>query len=105
MTSENERFYDDIIAPRLHLLAEEFRQRGMSFVANVEYDPGDTASTILLTENSGYHARLMCAAAESGGNIDSLIFAIMKYAREHGHGSICLQQLGVPCVPETEIRQ
>lgn len=105
MTSENERFYDDIIAPRLHQLAEECKQRGMSFVANVEYDPGDTASTILLTENSGYHARLMCAAAESGGNIDSLIFAIMKYAREHGHGSICLQQLGVPSVAETETRQ
>lgn len=105
MTSENERFYDNFIAPRLHQLAEECKQRGMSFVANVEYDPGDTASTILLTENSGYHARLMCAAAESAGNIDSLIFAIMKYAREHGHGSICLQQLGVPSVPETETRQ
>ncbi|MFD1792101.1 hypothetical protein ACFSE0_10675 [Ochrobactrum teleogrylli] len=105
MTTENEKFYDDIIAPRLHQLAEECKQRGMSFVANVEYDPGATASTILLAENSGYHARLMCTAAQCGENVDGLIFAIMKHAREHGHSSLCLKMLGVSPTPDQETVQ
>ncbi len=105
MSSENETFYDNVILPSLQQLAKECQARGMSFVATVEYDSGDTGSTILLTEGSGYHAKLMCAAAESAGNVDSLIFAIMKHARKHGHNSICLQQLGVSSVPIAETVQ
>lgn len=105
MISENETYYDTKLMSRIHELADECNQRGMSFMTVVVYDPGETASTIIRSTNCGFHTQLMCAAAQSGGNIDTLIFAIIKYAQKHGHSSICLTSLGVPSVPGAETVQ
>lgn len=102
MSTENETFYDNEIAPRLTELARACEDRGMSFIASVEYAPSETGSTILLSADSSFQSRLMDLATRCNGNVDSLIFALMKYAREHGHSSMCLKQLGVPSVPEGE---
>jgi hypothetical protein len=97
----NEEFYDTEIAPILKDLCAKCMAREMSFVASVEYDPlnagrGRTefqmpTKPVLLTSCGQL---LVHWAARCNGNVDSLIMAIDKHAREYGHSSIYLQQLG-----------
>jgi hypothetical protein len=105
--SDREKFYDDEIAPALLDMAKRCAERGMSMVAVVEYEPGtdeddigSTGETVSLQPGSGFKMRLIEAAIQAHGNADALIMALMRYATEHGHSSICLQQLGVPLMPE-----
>lgn len=95
----NEEFYDAHIAPELDRLANACKERGMSFVAHVEFAVGDSGSTVLLTEHHGFGSWMVAHAARSNNNVDSLIFAIIKKARETGHSSLCLARLGVPLTP------
>ena len=101
----SEKFYDDEIAPKLADIARLCEAHGMSFVASVEFAPGNTGSTALLALSSCMTQRMTAMASRSDGNVDKLIFSLMTYAREHGHSSICLLQLGVPCAPEQAVRQ
>lgn len=100
MASDNEKFYDEEIALKLLELARQCHARGMSFVANVEYDPGETASTVQLTESAGFKLRLTAWAARCHGNVDSLWNVIVKHARQHGHNSVYLSLAKVPEQPE-----
>lgn len=96
---EREAFYDAEVAPALKALAERCQSNGMSFLAVVEWEPGEQGRTFYQSAPSGLGIRFADAAAQANGNVDGLIMGIMKYAREHGHNSICLHQLGVPAKP------
>lgn len=101
MTAEDrEKFYDTEIAPVLMELARKCQNNGLSIAAMVEWEPGETGRTAALAVGSGFGIRMAETAMRSAGNVDTLIWALMKYAKEAGHSSICLQQLGVPCKPE-----
>jgi hypothetical protein len=93
---ESEDFYDREVAPVLMDLAGKCQDKGLSIVAMVEWDPGETGRTAALAGNAGFGIRMAHTAMQSHGNVDSLIMAIMKYATEHGHSSACLHLLGVP---------
>lgn len=97
--SEQEKFYDAEVAPVLLKLGRECIEKGLSFVAVAEYAPGDFGRTVLLQPDSSLALRLVDLAARCEGNIDRLIFALLRHAREHGHSSLCLAQLGVPPTP------
>lgn len=96
----NEQFYDEEIAPELLRLCALCKERGMAFVASVEFDPlnmgrgrtefqpVDTAETLSAAQ------RLVHWAARANGNIDSLMIAVDRHAREHGHSSIYLSLAG-----------
>lgn len=96
----NEEFYDSTIAPDLLRLCKLCQERGMAFVACVEYDapnhgigktefqPPDEKDKLSASQ------RLVHWAARSKGNVDVLIRAIDRHGKEHGHSSIYLQQLG-----------
>jgi hypothetical protein len=100
MPSDNENFYDQHIAPKLAELGKQCQERGMSFIAMVEYDPGETGQTVMLPVGSSYQIRLAETAMRCHGNVDLLWNAIVKHAWEHGHNSIYLNQAGVPLTPE-----
>lgn len=100
-SSEREAFYDAEIAPALADMARRCQDRGLSFLAVVEWEPGETGRTYIQAEESGYGIRLAETAARAGNNVDALIMAIMKHARQHGHSSMCLKMLGVPVTPPT----
>lgn len=97
----NEEIYDLEIAPKLRDLCERCRELGMSFVASVEYDPehagrgrtewqAPTKPTLQISA-----AQLLVHwAARCNGNVDSLILAIDRMAKEYGHSSVYLQLLG-----------
>lgn len=92
--AEREQLYDSEIAPVLLDLARKCQTNGLSFVAMVEWDPGETGRTAALVEGSGFGIRMAETAMRALGNVDSLIFALMQYGKEHGHNSICLHLLG-----------
>lgn len=96
---EREAFYDSEIAPGLMGLAKKCQDNGLSIAAVVEWDPGETGRTVALAANAGFGLRMTEVAIRSAGNVDALIMALMKYATEHGHSSMCLKQLGVPTSP------
>lgn len=103
MTSSNERFYDEEIAPALAELAKRCSDKGMSFVASVEYAPGDSGSTVSLTEDHGNGIHMTAFASRCNSNVDALFMSIIRRAKATGHSSIFLMQLGVPPVPSSEI--
>jgi hypothetical protein len=96
---EREAFYDAEIAPVLSTLADKCKANGLSFLAVVEWAPGEHGRTLSLTPPHGHGIRWADLAARVSGNVDSLIMALMKEGREYGHSSICLHQLGVPEKP------
>lgn len=97
--AEREEFYDDEIAPVLGDLAKRCQENGLSFLAVVEWAPGETGRTFSQSPPAGLGIMSANIAAQANGNADSLIMALMKYGREHGHNSMCLHQLGVPAKP------
>lgn len=105
MTSDNEKFCDDVIAPRLQDVANLCRERGMSLLATIEHDYGAMNSSILLHRTHSFAMTMIAAAQQASGNVDALIFALMKHGKEYGHNSLCLQQLGISCTPDHEAVQ
>lgn len=96
---EREAFYDAEIAPALRDLRDRCHANGLSFLAVVEWEPGEHGRTLALTPPSGLGIRLADAAARANGNADNLIIGMMREARETGHSSACLHALGVPTTP------
>lgn len=97
-----EQYYDERIAPKIADLALECHDQGLSLVVACEWEPGEYGSTRLLQPNTGIGLLLTDAAARANGNVDSLLMAIIKHAKEHGHGSIYLSRLGVPTEPASK---
>jgi hypothetical protein len=98
--SSGERYYDEHIAPKLRDLAMECEEHGLSLLAVCEWQPGEYGRTLTLREGSGFGIRMADTAAKANANVDSFLMAIIRHAREHGHGSAYLSQLGVPCEPK-----
>lgn len=95
--SEDEAWYDTEIAPVLAALAKRCHERGMSFVAAVEYQPGGRAGTYYLTESAGLAMEMLNLCAQTAPNVDSYIMHLRKLCKERGQdisGSFVLRGLG-----------
>jgi hypothetical protein len=82
--TENEKFYDDEIAPALLALSEKAKARGMSIVATVEYDPGERGTTRMLQPTCGLAMTMISHCAKMGENIDGYVMGLMRYCGEKG---------------------
>lgn len=96
---ERESLYDTEIAPALLEIGRRCQESGLSFLAVVEWEPGQQGRTMSILPSCGLGIRWADIAARSNGNADSLIMAMMKHGTEYGHSSACLKLLGVPLVP------
>lgn len=105
MLSEREQYYDDVIAPKLKEIAQLCQDKGLALICQVEWEPGETGRTVTLPPGSSWQIRMAETAMRCRGNIDTLFIALAKYAREHGHSSVVLQQMGVPTDPDTETEE
>ena len=92
---EREAFYDAEIAPALLSLGERCHANGLSLLAVVEWEPGEYGRTFFQSPPSGLGIRFADAAARADGNVDRLIIGLINHAKQHGHNSIFLHQLGV----------
>lgn len=96
-TTENEAWYDAEIAPALAALAKRCNERGMAFVAVVEYAPGDRAGTYFMTEDAGLEMSMLSLCARTAPNVDAYLMNLIRHckaARIATGGSIGLRALG-----------
>ena len=98
-STAKEQYYDEHVAPKLFAIGEECQERGMAFVAACEFGNGDYGGTVVIPEDTSYALRLIYLASQARGNIDNFMISVAKHAREHGHSSIFLKQLGIPTEP------
>jgi len=96
---EREDFYDKEIAPELAKLRDRCVERGLQFLALVEWEPGEYGRTTGLKAPLGLAIEWANWAGQSNGNIDSFMIAVMRQAHERGHSSAVLSMLGVPTSP------
>lgn len=103
--AEREAIYDAEIAPELARLAKRCEDVGMSFVAEVEWNPAEQGGgrTIALAEGSSFGVRLVELACRCMGNVDALITAILKHARKYGHNSLYVAMLEAKMTPREHI--
>lgn len=92
---DNETFYDTQIAPELARLARLCADQGMSFLAAVEYAPGDIGETRLLVTPS-WSLELAALAIMAQGNLDRLVInaarRIAQRSELDAKSSLVLQQ-------------
>jgi hypothetical protein len=88
-----EDLYDTEIAPLLLQVGQMCEDAGFSFVAMVEWLPGETGITHSIREGAGASIRLTDMAALSRGNFDSLCTKAIRYGKEHGHNSVFINML------------
>lgn len=93
--TEREAFHDREIAPKLLEIAKLCQDNEISLVCVANWGTDDHGRTATLQAGSPFSIRMVEAAARANGNADSLIMALMKHGREHGHSSMCLLSLGV----------
>lgn len=101
--SEKERYYDEVIAPKLAEIAKDAGEQGLNFVALVEWEPGSLARTACAAMAQGLSFMMANWAAQCCGNVDSFWMAVQKYAMKHGHSSVFLKEQGIPENPEDEV--
>ena len=80
----NEEWYDAEIAPALAELAKRCHERGMSFAAIVEYEPGKRGGTYYLTEDVGLEMRMLHICAHTVPNVDSYVLNLKRFAVQEG---------------------
>lgn len=94
----NEEFYDAEIAPALKAVMTKCSERGLPFLATVQYAPGEWGTTVHQPEGTDFW--LKCAYAwirTRGNNIDSFVIWLARQIRMAGtdHSSIVLERMGV----------
>lgn len=95
--TEGEAWYDAEIAPKLAEMAKLCNARGMSFIAQVEYQPGDRAGTYYLTEEAGLEVQMLYMAAQTGRNVDGYIISLARHCKAKGidiGASFVMKRLG-----------
>ncbi len=95
--SEDEAWYDAEVAPALAALAKRCNERGMSFVATVEYEPGSRGGTYLLTKDAGLEMHMLHLCARTVPNVDGYIMGLHKFCATHGvdtGASFVMKRLG-----------
>jgi len=98
----NLAFYDRQIAPTLMRLAKRCQARGMSFLAQVEFDPGRRGKTEAVVPGIGLGMTLTHLAINCEGNIDRFVMSAANLVRENAipHNSVILQSLGIDQDPD-----
>ncbi len=94
--SEGEAWYDAEIAPALAELAKRCHERGMAFLAVVEYQPGDRGRTVYMTEHAGLAMQMVSLCAATVPNVDCYIMNLRKLCKQRGQdmsGSVVLSGL------------
>lgn len=94
--TEGEAWYDAEIAPKLAELAKLCHARGMSFLAQVEYQPGDRAGTYYMTD-AGLAMTMQYLCAMTAPNVDAYVMNLKRHCKAVGQdisGSFVLRGLG-----------
>lgn len=84
MMSEEEAWYDAEIAPALAELAKRCHERGMAFVAAVEYQPGYHATTHMMGDKACLQMQMVRLCSLTAPNVDGYIMNLSRYCKAKG---------------------
>lgn len=73
-----EQQYDEVIAPKLAEVARLCTEMGMSIVARVEWQPGESGITQVVPEDAGIAQKMTQLVAHSHGNVDDFCIEMVK---------------------------
>lgn len=79
----SEKFYDDVIAPKLLEISNLCKENGLSFVGAVEWPESSLCYTLIMQKDATIAVRLVEVSAKANGNFDAMAFAILRYAKEN----------------------
>ncbi len=82
--SEKEEFYDEEIAPVLLDLANKCAERGLHFLAQVEYEPGEFGLTRKFADDPHLAMVMLYICAMTKNNVDSYIINLLRYLHQEG---------------------
>lgn len=88
-----EAFYDEEVAPVLLELGRRCEERGLNFLAYVQYGPEAVGKTEVAPVTMSPQFKMASLAARSYGNADVLLPNIIAWAEESGHNSVYLDML------------
>ena len=94
---DGETWYDAEIAPALEALAKRCNERGMAFVAEVEYKQNCHSGTYFLGNRAGLSMQMLNLCARTLPNVDRYVINLSRYCKDHGidtTGSFVMQNLG-----------
>ena len=94
--TEDEAWYDAEIAPALLSLAQRCNERGMAFVAVVEYQPGDRAGTYMVGDDAGLAMHMVNMCSKTAPNVDAYIINLSRFCKSKGidiGASLVMKQL------------
>lgn len=80
----NEEWYDAEIAPALADLAKRCNERGMAFIAAVEYEHGECGGTYFLTKDASLPMHMLNICARTAPNVDSYILNLRRHCEANG---------------------
>lgn len=83
-TTEGEAWYDAEIAPALSELAKRCHERGMAFVAVVEYQPGDHAGTYMVGEDACLALQMVSLCSRTAPNVDAYVMNLSRHCKANG---------------------
>lgn len=73
-----EREYDEIIAPMMADVAKKASEFGMSLVARVEWESGESGITQIGDQDISMGQRMAWFAVHSHGNIDKMLMSMQR---------------------------
>ena len=93
--TDGERYYDDVLAAKLRDIASDAHAHGMSFIALVEWEPGEFGETTYFQEQQSLVMQMARWSAKAHGNVDLFWIQVQRHAEKYGHRSIVLSQQGI----------
>jgi len=80
--SEEETYYDEVLAPLLADVAKKCIAKGMSFVGVIEYEQDGRGRTRTLQSDASLEMRMIEHCAKTVPNVDGYIIGLVRYCRE-----------------------
>ena len=77
----NEAWYDSEIAPALAALAKRCHERGMSFIAVVEYQQDEYATMCHVGDNACLPVQMVKMCLQTAPNVDSYLINLARYCK------------------------
>jgi len=79
--SDGEKFYDEVIAPKLREISQLCQEQHMPFIATVEYEPGGCGTMVAaVTPDAGQSVELIKLAIFAGGSLDKVVVGALRLA-------------------------
>jgi len=80
----NEEWCDAEVTPKLREIATACQERGMAFIAEAEFAPGERAGTYCFSKDTGHEMRMLWILSKTAPNIDAFLINLIRYAEDVG---------------------